>query len=110
MRSLAILATIAASSGIALADTNTWSSWESATTTVTYTLLHVTNETVTSTSYSHSATPHAMVNTTATWAAPATSTAAATIASYSTGAAVVHEANFAVAGLLGVGALAYGLF
>lgn len=121
---LAALATIAVTSSIAFADTNSWGSWQPVTTTVTMTLLHVTNQTVTSTSYSHSSTgtaPHVFANATSSTSSssfykPAlttfqeTSTTQATIASFSTGAAVAPQANIAIVGLLGMGAAAYGLF
>lgn len=120
---LAALATIAATSSVALADPNSWGTWQPVTTTVTMTLLHVSNQTVTSTSYSHSSTgtaPRVFANTTSSTSSssfykPAlttpqeTPTTAATVASFSTGAAVAPQANIAIAGLLGMGAVAYGL-
>lgn len=114
---LTTFATVAAASGVTLAQSNSWSSWsasQSVTTTVTLTLLHVSNQTVTSTSYTHSATgvPHIQANATSTYESytMSTPTGSATIAAFSSGAAVAPQANIAVAGLLGFGAVAYALY
>ena len=117
MRLTSLLAAVAATSSVALAETSSWSDWapgQPATTTITKTLLHV-NETMTMTSYSSTGTASKMVAnaTEPAYTKPTTVAAGSTtaaIASFSSGAAVPQEANIAIAAIAGVGAVAYGLF
>ncbi|KAK5937304.1 hypothetical protein PMZ80_010310 [Knufia obscura] len=136
MRLLAVLATLVASSGLALARSSSWDNWmpgQPVTTTVTMTLIHA-NETTTMTSYSSTSSTSASTTSTSqivanvtsssyskpasttlaplsssTTAAVASSTTAA-IATFSSGAAVAQELDITIAALAGIGAVAYGLF
>lgn len=126
MRLLTLLATMVVCTGHTLAQTASWENWPASppvTTTITMTLLHVNaSQTTTMTSYSSTATGSEQIAnvTSSVYSKPASasltpvsSTASSTtaaIATFSSGAAVVQEANMAIVAIAGVGAMAYGLF
>lgn len=123
MRLRTLVTIVASLTGLAAAQSqpqpSSWASWSPSssasvpvTTTITKTLLHVNNQTVTSTSYSASSTGHfsAPANLTSVKPTAISTTSAPAIATYSAGAAPIQELNLAIAAVAGLGAVVYGLY